>query len=113
MDNKIDLSNSRNKTLVVDIDEVLAVDNSRIPISRRLVVNEAVESIRLLRQKGFRIILHTSRSKFQAAETIMWLNENKIEFDGIKFGKPRGILYIDDRGYRFNGWKKFFEDVNI
>lgn len=113
MENKINLSKANRKTLVVDIDDVLAVDNSRTPLSRRSVVDEAAESIRLLRQKGFRIILHTSRPKSQETETIKWLNENKIEFDGIKFGKPRGILYIDDRGYRFSGWKKFFEDVKI
>lgn len=113
MDDKIDLSNANNRTLIVDIDDVLAVDNSRTPIGRRLIVNEAAESIRFLKQKGFRIILHTSRPKYQETETIKWLNENKIEFDRIKFGKPRGILYIDDRGYRFNGWKKFFEDVKI
>lgn len=113
MENKIDLRKKYNRTLVVDIDSVLAIEDRNTPLIDRMVINDAVEAIRMLKQKGFKIILYTSRFNFQKDETIEWLNKNNIEYDRIVFGKPRGFLYIDDRGYRFKGWKKFFEDVEL
>lgn len=113
MESKIDLRKKYNRTLVVDIDSVLAIEDRNTPLMDRMVIGDAVEAIRILKQKGFKIILFTSRFNYQKDETIEWLNKNNIEYDKIVFGKPRGLLYIDDRGYRFKGWKKFFEDVEL
>lgn len=113
MESKIDLRNNNNKKLVVDIDGVLAIEDTNIPLIDRMVIRDAVDAIRILRQKGFKIILYTSRFNYQKEETIKWLKKNKIEYDKIVFRKPRGLIYIDDRGYRFKGWKNFFEDVQL
>lgn len=32
-----------------------------------------------------------------------WLVANKIEFDEVCSSKPPAVLYVDDRGYRFDG----------
>ena len=32
--------------------------------------------------------------------TLKWLNDNNVEYDGIKFGKPIGSCYIDDKALR-------------
>ncbi|MDP4091430.1 MAG: hypothetical protein Q8930_19470 [Bacillota bacterium] len=113
MENKIDLRRKYNRTLVIDIDSVLAVEDESIPLTDRPVISDALDAIRLLRQKEFKIILYTARFNHQKDETIEWLNKNNIEYDKIIFGKPRALLYIDDRGYRFKDWKSFFEDVEL
>jgi hypothetical protein len=110
---KINLSDSHHKILIVDIDGVLAIEQCNIPLKERAVVEGTQDSIRRLKQKGYLIILCTSRFRSQKAATIEWLERNNIPFDDIVFGKPRGILYIDDRGYRFKGWDQFFNDVEL
>ncbi len=108
---KINLLNSR--ILIVDIDGVLAIEQCNIPLEERAAVEGAQDAIRRLKQKGYHIILCTSRFRSQKAATIEWLERNNIPFDCIVFGKPRGILYIDDRGYRFRGWERFFNEVEL
>jgi uncharacterized HAD superfamily protein len=113
MNTNIVISKSKNKIIVVDIDGVLSEDISGMLYKSRPVVNEAAQSLKLLRSKGYKIVLHTSRFLSEKEQTIKWLQDNSIEYDHIKFEKPRGILYIDDRGYRFNGWQQFFKEVTI
>jgi predicted phosphatase len=113
LNGKLDLKKHRSRVLVIDIDGVLAVEQNNIPFEKRQTVNEARETMKLLKQKGYIIVLFTSRVKQQKKATVDWLIKNDIVFDDIMFGKPRGILYIDDRGYRFRGWKQFLEDVEI
>lgn len=110
---KIDLSHRYNKRLVIDIDGVLANEQENLPLERRSIINEAAESMRRLKQKGYQIILCTSRLSAQREATVRWLKDHNIVFNDILFGKPRGLLYIDDRGYRFTDWKQFFEDVKL
>lgn len=110
---KIDLKSAYNKLLVIDIDGVLAVEQNALPLEQRSVISEAQNALNLLRQKGYTILLFTSRFRSQKKATVEWLEKHCIPFDDILFGKPRGILYIDDRAYRFRGWKQFFEDVEI
>jgi hypothetical protein len=113
MTEKIDISVSKNKKLIVDIDGVLAIEQVNQPYSLLQPVKQATESLKILRKSGYVIILHTSRFEFERAETIAWLKTNGFEYDKIEFGKQRGILYIDDRGYRFSDWETFFEDIKI
>lgn len=111
LNEKIDLSKYRGRIIIVDIDGVLAVEDDAVSLEKRPVVPEAANALKQLKQKGYIIVLCTSRSGYQEKETVNWLIKNNIPFDDIVFGKPRGILYIDDRGYRFRGWRQFLEDV--
>jgi ribonucleotide monophosphatase NagD (HAD superfamily) len=113
MNEIIDISSSKTKKVIVDIDGVLAVEKENQPYSLLLPIQQAVESLKTLKRLGFIIILHTSRFEFEKNATIAWLKANGFEYDDIKFGKPRGILYIDDRGYRFKDWESFFQDVKL
>jgi ribonucleotide monophosphatase NagD (HAD superfamily) len=112
-DEKLDLKKYRGRVIVIDIDGVLAAEDDYIPLSDRHTIYGAREVLKFLKQKGYILVLFTSRVKQQEKETVEWLIKKKIPFDDILFGKPRGILYIDDRGYRFRGWEKFLEDVEI
>lgn len=110
---KIDLRYSSNKVLLIDIDSVLAEEDNSVPIVEREVIDGARASLSYLKKKGFILVLHTSRFRWQREDTIKWLQLNEIPFDDIVFEKPRGILYIDERGYRFNSWKEFWEDIIV
>ncbi|ADL52264.1 LNS2 domain-containing protein [Clostridium cellulovorans] len=110
---KIDISKSNCKKVIVDIDGVLAIEEANRSYIRLLPVKEASEAIKTLKKLGYVIILHTSRFEFEKKVTIDWLKANGFIYDDIKFGKPRGDIYIDDRGYRFNSWENFFNDVKL
>lgn len=110
---KIDLQNYNKKILIIDIDGVLAIEQHNLPLEERLIIDGTQDAIKLLQQNGYKIVLCTSRSRSQKGATIKWLEKCNIPFDDIIFEKPRGSLYIDDRGYRFKGWNKFFDDVEL
>jgi hypothetical protein len=41
-----------------------------------------------------------------------WLNKYNIQYDDVVAYKPAAALYIDDKGYRFEGdWEKTYNDV--
>jgi len=113
LDEKIDLTKYRGRIIVIDIDGVLAEEDNLTPIDKREVIPEAADALRQLKQKGYILVLCTSRFRYQEKDTVSWLIKNNIPFDDIVYGKPRGILYIDDRGYRFRGWQQFLEDVEF
>lgn len=82
----------------------------------------AVEQLKALRSAGHYIILATARHMKtceanvgmviarQGKILLQWLEDHQIEYDEIWFGKPNADIYIDDRGYRFNGnW----HDINL
>lgn len=74
----------------------------------------AAEALSYLRDKlGWYIIIHTTRVASEALES--WLCRHDISYDTINqmkpgaqdnphnAGKPPADIYIDDRGFRFNG----------
>lgn len=113
MNEKIDISTSNTKKIIVDIDGVLAIEEKNQPYMLLKPVKEAAEALKTLKQQGYVIILHTARFEFERNATVAWLKANGFEYDSIKFEKPRGSIYIDDRGYRFTDWETFFNDVKI
>ncbi len=81
----------------------------------------AVEGLRALRAEGHYVIIQTARHmatcdsnigrvmKKLGLLTLQWLENHGFEYDEIYFGKPNADLYIDDRGFRFTGWKTLIE----
>lgn len=84
-------------------------------------VEDAVEILKTLKEKGYYIVIHTARGmktynnnhgKIIAAHStslIEWLKKWEIPFDEILFGKPHVECYIDDKGYRFDNWKNTYK----
>tara|TARA_B110000444_G_C18804948_1_gene579445 strand:+ start:1028 stop:1402 length:375 start_codon:yes stop_codon:yes gene_type:complete len=82
----------------------------------------AVEKIKKLKSSGNYIIIFTARRmkthssnkgkllKDIGKITLDWLEDNKIIYDEIYFGKPWAHIYIDDNGYRFNNWDDISHD---
>jgi len=68
-----------------------------------------MESIKDL---GLEIVIFTSRVTRERPATIRWLRKHRIPFDEIVFNKPRGFMYIDDLGERFDGnWEKMYKKI--
>lgn len=74
--------------------------------------NGVVNLIKVLKNKGFKIVLHTARGsktgKDWAEVTKKQLLENNIPFDELKFGKPGSDFYIDDKSISIKNLKKLF-----
>ena len=104
------------KQLIVDIDGVLCpikdIDSSYRDLKP---YGPMLERLLEWKEKGFQIILHSSRTmrthagdlsrinKHTAHQTIEWLEHWGIPYDGILFGKPwpgKEGFYIDDRAIR-------------
>lgn len=83
------------------------------------VVPGAREALRRLRAGGHTIILYTARHMKtcsanvglvvarQGLTTLDWLERHDLPYDEIHFGKPWAQLYVDDNGWRFEGWEAF------
>lgn len=74
------------------------------------IYDEPVEGIRevidYLRQ-NYEVIIVSTRSRELSGKEAMidWLDKNHIYVDGILAEKPPAMIYIDDRGYKFDGTK--------
>ena len=78
----------------------------------------AAEFISKLRADGHYVIIQTARNmatceanlgkvmKNVGKVTLEWLDDNKVEYDEIYFGKPNADVYIDDRAHRFESWEE-------
>lgn len=77
----------------------------------------AINKIQRLKEEGHYIIISTARhmktcggdhGKVMARigkKTLDWLNENKVPYDEIYFGKPNAHVYIDDLAQKFTDWE--------
>lgn len=100
------------RTVVIDLDGVIA-ENRKCwwQYGKCKVVKGAGKAIDELRKMGFVVIIDTARLEKDRRITEKWLKDNKIKVDEIYFGKPRGIVYLDDKGIKFNGWGRFLNDL--
>ena len=89
------------KTLVIDIDGVVATLVKSGDYSKAKPIRENINIINKLKSSGLKIIFYTARG----SETgINWEQITKDQFkkwgliyDELKFGKPAADLYIDDK----------------
>lgn len=80
------------------------------------LIKDCKESIEKIHKMGFQIVIYTCKSHpnrplvegKNGTELIWkWLRDKLIsEFiNDVVWGKPHALLYIDDKGYRFENWK--------
>lgn len=81
------------------------------------------EIINLFKKDGFKVLIFTARlsSSTHSDEELesqlklieQWLNKYEIEVDGITAEKLPAEIYIDDKGFKFEGiWnKKMYENI--
>ena len=94
------------RTIAVDFDDtiVVRVFGTLVP------AKDCIEALQILRDQGYRIIIHSARSWEQwqdkierENEMVNLLNSWEIPYDEVYAGKgkPPAMSYIDDRGLRF------------
>ena len=111
---------------VFDLDGVIAEENPKrlqsLALDRGLwevyyweltPVLGVVDAIRKLRDEGHYVVIYTSRRESDRNVTERWLESYGIPYDELVMNKPRGQVYVDDRGYRFEGWDKFESDFRV
>ena len=88
-------------------------------------LNGAVEVLKDLKEDGHYIIILTARNMKtyennigkvianQSKVVIDWLNKWEVPYDELHFGKPVADIYVDDKGYKLENWKKFNDDLGI
>lgn len=102
------------KRLIMDLDNTISI-NKVGNYSEATPVLPVIEKIREYKQKGFEIVIFSSRNmrtyegnvgKINANTLpviIEWLNKHKIPYDEIYVGKPwcgHDGFYVDDRAVR-------------
>lgn len=87
-------------------------------------IKGAVNKIKALKDKGHYIILATARHMKtcegnegkviakQGLTLLTWLKDYGFLYDEIWFGKPYAEIYIDDKGFKFEGcWDQIDEKI--
>lgn len=118
----VELDQARN--IGIDFDGVIHNDNKGFHDGTIYgdAIEGALESIKELSKK-YNIIVFTAKAKpdrplingKSGIELVReWLKKNGIEkyVKEITAEKPRAIIYIDDKGYRFNNWKETITFIN-
>jgi len=99
------------KWILVDFDGVLHKPTEDFSIKNK-PIKGSKQALTKLRKAGFKIIIYTARHWIDYVSIEAWLNYHKIPFDRIICGKVLGLLFIDDRAYRFKGnWNKEIKTI--
>lgn len=102
------------QTLVVDLDDTICFPlhgkkDSYEKYGMAAPNDPMIKSLRLAKEKGFRIIIHTARRMVThngdinkivddiGKITTDWLAKYNVPYDEIVWGKPYGVYYIDDK----------------
>ena len=102
--------------MLVDLDGVIAFEGEQKVYGDRhgwryelcKLVPGAVAGLARLHER-FLITLYTARKLCDYDVTLRWLRDHGIvhgtHYDALDVGtKPRAVLYVDDRGFRFRSW---------
>lgn len=102
------------KTLVVDLDDTIFIPNHDEKDTYRKYglaqpIPEMIEALTKAKKLEYKIVISTARRMLthrgdinKVIEdvgdiTTTWLNEHKVPYDEIQYGKPYGVYYIDDK----------------
>ena len=119
--------NETKKNVVIDFDGVIHKSSKGFHDGTIYddPVDGAIESIKFLSQY-FNLIIFTCKGRPErplingkTGIELIWEWLRKYDLDqyiqDVTAIKPRALLYIDDKGYRFNNWKdtlSFIEELN-
>ncbi len=117
MGNQVALGFRKDKTIALDFDGVIHAYRNGwegITAIRDKPVDGAREAIKILRYKGYKVLVYSTRcSTHQGRQAIKeWCKKWFIKIDGLSVEKPSSICYVDDRAVKFDGdWKKTINDI--
>ncbi len=117
MKNQVGLGFKVDKTIALDFDGVIHAYRNGwegITAIRDKPVEGVREAIKILRHRGYKILVYSTRcSTPQGRQAINeWCKKWFIKVDGLSVEKPSCVCYVDDRAIKFNGdWKKTINDI--
>ena len=111
-------------TIVYDLDKTLCTkkehDQSYLEV---LPLMENVNILNELHASGAEIIIDSARNmvtqsndeskviKHVGLDTMNWLDIHNVQYDGLRFAKPYGHVYIDDKALRPREFKKIYDSL--
>lgn len=60
-------------------------------------IEENMAKLELVREAGYKVIIHTARSWNEHENIDAWLTDHNIRHEGIVCGKPLSHRYVDDK----------------
>lgn len=111
--------------LVVDLDKTLCSKKTSAETYADVKpYTDIINVLNSLNDQGAEVIIESARNmltqnnneskviKNIGLTTLQWLNDNNVQYDGIKFGKTMGTCYIDDKALRPKEFMKIYESLN-
>ncbi len=107
------------KTLVIDLDGTICSCEKFENYPLAVPFQDVIDKVNKLHESGWEIIIFTARgmdtfkgdankaNSYLRKMTEFWLNENKVQYTKLVFGKPSGDLYVDDKGISVDEFKNF------
>src|SRR5574344_600605 len=110
--------------LVLDLDKTLCSKVKPNETYADVLPNtDLIDIVNSLHNEGAEVYIESARNmltqnhneskviKNIGLTTLEWLNNNNIDYDGIKFGKTIGSCYIDDKALRPKEFIKIYESL--
>lgn len=95
---------SKPKTIMVDLDGVLATEERTFDRPCAQPLGGAREALQKLHDAGHTLIIYTARGWAEYRYTKEWLDKNGFVYDGLHMGKPIADYWIDDRAIGHSNW---------
>lgn len=104
-------------TIALDLDDTILgtdrfdpnqLDHNQEPIG------DVAQNIRMIRSRGVRVVIFTSRKSETREATLAQLRRFDINYDDVIFDKPQFDLFLDNKAMRFEGtWNTAMADMLI
>ena len=99
------------KTIIMDIDDTISTHYDR-DYENAVLHKDVIDKINHFYDAGWKIILHTARGmesldgdidriKEERGPTLVkWLLRHGVQYHELQFGKPLGVMSVDDKALR-------------
>ena len=89
-------------TLVFDLDGVICKEEPQNWKHYYSVVPniDIIYKLNVLSKRGYKIVIHTSRLEEDRDITVNWLRRYGVNYNELRFNKPKGLIYVDDKSVR-------------
>lgn len=100
------------KKLVIDLDGTICTQQSSETYHLAQPIREVIWKVNKLWQEGWDVLIYTARGMNTCLGNVpeiehryrlmteKWLLDNRVCYTQLKFGKPPGDVYVDDKALR-------------
>lgn len=114
---------SDRKTLVIDLDGTLCEQMDSDNYHNAEPKRDVIRVVNQLWTEGWIVVIFTARGMKTChgdaklardkhyTSTVKWLEQNRVCYSRLEFGKPAGDLYVDDKGMSIDDFTKSTFDL--